>query len=115
VTPEERAASKIALRFNADKLRYDLIPADALEELVRVYTQGAAKYAPRNWEKGFDWMSVYASLMRHLQAWAQGEDRDPETGRLHMSHVEWNAQVLVAFTLRGHGVDDRPPRTVDEG
>lgn len=111
MSAEEREASPVAIRFNADKLRYDLIPADVLEELAKLYTQGAAKYAPRNWEKGFAWMSVYSSLMRHIQAWALGEDRDPETGRLHLTHAEWNVQVLAAFMLRGVGVDDRPQLT----
>ena len=56
---EQRAAQENgsrAMRFNAGKLRYDLLPADALERLVGVYTIGAEKYDDRNWEKGFPWM-----------------------------------------------------------
>ena len=37
-----------ALRNNANKLRYDLIPAKANEEYAKVWTVGAAKYEPRN-------------------------------------------------------------------
>ena len=96
-----------ALRYNDGKLRYDLLPADALQELVAVFTKGAEKYEPRNWEKGFHWMSCFASLMRHSWAWARGEDRDPESGQLHMAHVAWNAMALLTFALRQTGIDDR--------
>src|SRR3546814_19785729 len=64
------------LRYNEGKTRYDLIPADALDLLAQVYSEGAKKYAPRNWEQGFKWMDCYASAMRHGQAWARGEDLD---------------------------------------
>jgi hypothetical protein len=108
---EQRAAQKaagVAMRFNAGKLRYDLLPPDAIEELVRVYTMGAAKYEDRNWEKGFDWMSCVASLKRHLAAFEMGEDRDAESNLLHMAHVAWNAIAVATFQLRGVGKDDRP-------
>ena len=107
---EQRAdqeARGVAMRFNAGKLRFDLVPPDVIEVLVRIYTMGAAKYADRNWEKGFDWMSCCASLERHLNDWKKGIDRDPESGELHMGHVMWNAAALVAFQLRGVGKDDR--------
>lgn len=113
------------LRYNTGKPRYDLLPPDALDELVKVYTIGAEKYADRNWEKGFPWMSCYGSMMRHIQAWARGEDLDvgpngesgayPDdpsihmrwTGLPHMALASWNAMALTTFYLRGVGVDDR--------
>ena len=96
------------LRYNAGKLRYDLIPPDALEVLAGIFTMGAKKYTARNWEKGFVWTECYASLMRHLQEWAKGEDFDDESGFPHMGHVMWNAMALTTFQLRKVGVDDRP-------
>lgn len=103
------------LRYNDGKLRYDLLPPDAIEELVRVYTRGAAKYAPRNWEKGMGWTTCYASLQRHAAAWASGEDFDAETRCHHMAHVAWNALAIVAYTARGIGTDDRPRFTPTAG
>ena len=101
-------APETGMRFNAGKLRYDLLPPDAIEELTKVMTMGAEKYAPRNWEKGFNWMDCYASMARHQMAWLLGEDRDPESGHLHMAHVMWNAMAITAFMRRGKGTDDRP-------
>lgn len=103
----EQEARGVAMRFNAGKLRFDLIPPDVLEVLAAIYTMGAAKYADRNWERGFDWMSCAASLERHYNDWKKGIDRDPESGELHMGHVAWNAFALIAFQLRGVGKDDR--------
>ncbi len=104
-TPPEQATK--GLRYNAGKVRMDLVPPDALKALAEVYTKGAEKYAARNWEKGLDWSECYGSLLRHANAWNTGEDRDEESGQLHMAHVAWNAMALLTFALRGIGEDSR--------
>ena len=38
------------LRYNQNKLRYDLLEPFAIEQLAKVFTKGAEKYAPHNWE-----------------------------------------------------------------
>ena len=48
------------------------------------------------------------ALMRHALAFWSGEDRDPESGHLHVAHVAWHALALVSFHLRGLGEDTRP-------
>ena len=97
------------LRYDNGKLRYDLLPADALAELVKVYTFGAAKYADRNWEKGMSWSRCFGSLLRHAFAYWAGEDNDQETELPHMAHVAWNALALCAYSMRGmEDFDDRP-------
>lgn len=100
-----------ALRYNAEKAPVHLIPTDALMELVKVYREGAKKYAPRNWERGMDWSKCFDSLMRHSFAWLSGENLDAETECLHMAHAAWNALALVAYHLRDIGTDDRHQTT----
>jgi hypothetical protein len=56
------------LRYNSDKLRYDLIPPLANREYAKVWTQALGKYPEGNWEKGMPWTEVIASAMRHLEA-----------------------------------------------
>ena len=93
------------------KLRYDLLPPDALEHLVKLYTDGANKYGERNWEKGMDHGRVFAALQRHAWKWAQGEDLDTDpvgSHQHHMASVAWCALTLLAYTLRGIGEDNRP-------
>lgn len=104
------------LRKNAGKIRYDLLPSHATEQLARVLTKGAEKYAPRNWEKGMNWSTVLGSMMRHVEAFKKGEDYDPETGLLHTAHIMANASFLTEYYNIFPQGDDRqiglvkPPR-----
>ncbi|KKL87561.1 hypothetical protein LCGC14_1933480 [marine sediment metagenome] len=97
-----------ARKNDGEKLRYDLVPADALEQLAGVFTLGAGKYGDRNWEKGFAFTRVYAAMMRHLQAWYLGEDYDQDDGQHHLAAVAWGAFVLIHFQMNGPVMDDRP-------
>lgn len=92
---------------DADKPRYDLIPPEALDGLARVLSYGAAKYAPRNWEKGMGWGRVFAALMRHMWAWWRGEKADPETGMSHLWHAHCCIVFLSTYEARQIGQDDR--------
>lgn len=103
-----------ALRHNENKLRYDLIPAIAQREYAKVWTMGANKYEPRNWEKGMPWTEVIASAMRHLEAIRLGEDIDPEDGLLHAAHLMCNAAMLAEFYFTHPEFDDRVKYNKDE-
>ena len=93
------------------KPRLSLIAPEALLALGRVLTYGAAKYRPHNWRGGMPWSEIADALLRHVTAFLGGEDRDPESGELHMAHALCNAMFLVAYQVRGAGTDDRwrPP------
>lgn len=96
------------IKHDQDKLRYDLIPFDVLEEYVKVLTFGANKYSSRNWEAGFNWSRCFAAALRHLTSWFRGQDKDPETGLSHLAHAMCCVTFLLAFELRKAGTDDRP-------
>lgn len=96
-------------KHDSGKLRFDLLPPDALTDLVRVYTVGAAKYQDRNWERGIKFCRIYAAIQRHLTAWMGGEEYDLEDGISHLSHAAWGCMALSAYSLRGMtSFDDRP-------
>jgi hypothetical protein len=76
--------------------------------VLAVLEFGAAKYGPRNWEKGMAWHRPYSAAMRHLWAWWMGEDRDQETGLSHLAHALCCIMFLMAYVKRGGGTDDRP-------
>lgn len=90
--------------------RYDLIPAEALQELARHYGRGSEKYTDNNWRKGYEWSKSYAALMRHIQAFWMGEDMDEETGSPHLVAVAWHAFTLLTYFLGDtyDTFDDRP-------
>lgn len=95
------------LRHNSGKLRYDLVHPHAHEGMVKVITFGAQKYAERNWERGMAWSKVIASMKRHIAAIEKGEDFDPESGMLHIDHVQCNAHFLSAYYKIFKQGDDR--------
>ena len=96
-----------AKRFDAEKIRVDLIPARATEEVGKVFTFGAKKYGDRNWEKGMDWTRMIASSKRHLLAIEKGEDYDPESGLLHSAHLACNSLMLTEYYHIHQKGDDR--------
>lgn len=96
-----------ARKDDGGKLRYDLLPAGPLEEIVRVYTEGAKIYEDRNWEKGTSWGRYFAAMMRHAWAWWRGGVRH-DHGMHHLASVAWYCLALMEYESRGVGNDDRP-------
>ena len=95
-------------KFDQNKLPYHLLPPELLEGVATVLQFGAAKYAPRNWEKGYNWSLNFAAMQRHLWAWWGGETLDPETQSNHMTAAAWHALVLLEFSKIHPEFDDRP-------
>ena len=99
------------VKFDGDKLRFDLIPVKPMQQVAEVYTIGAKKYDDRNWEKGLDWGRVYAAMQRHAHAWWGGEICDPEDGQHHLASVVWCALALMEYEQTHKELD---PRTRDK-
>ena len=95
------------IKHDQDKLRFDLIPVSAIEELARVYTQGAQKYGEYNWNKGLSWSRIFAAIMRHLWAFWRGENNDQETGISHAAHAAWGCFALIEYARTHPELDDR--------
>lgn len=109
-TDEEKAAALEVggARWNAGKDRWDLVPFDALAEVVKVYTVGARKYADDNWLKGMSWRICIGATFRHFTSWLLGETNDKETGCNHLAHAVWNILALLTYQIRGMDqFDDR--------
>lgn len=109
VAPEVKAeVLTIGGRFDQGKTRFDLLEPYAVEQLAKVFTAGARKYADNNWlEHPMAWSRIIASLYRHLNTFQQGEDYDKETGLPHAAHVAWNAMALVSYFKHCPEKDDR--------
>lgn len=87
--------------------RFDLIPWEAVAEIAEVYHMGSKKYADHNWRKGYSWGLSYAAMMRHMTAFWEGEDLDPESGLPHMAHASWHGLALLTFMREHPDLDDR--------
>ena len=109
----ERQRMKTGTKFDLGKPRMDLIPVAPLTALAKLYQTGAQKYADRNWEKGMLYSRLYAALLRHIFAFWNGEDYDPE-GQHHLDSVTFCAFALREYQFRETGKDDRPYREEQE-
>ena len=79
-----------------DKLRWELLPLEDVEDIVRVYTAGAKKYGPDQWQNLPDGIRRYkAALLRHLVEFDKGNEIDEETGCRHLAQVAWNAIAML--------------------
>jgi hypothetical protein len=67
----------------------------SMQEAARVLEYGATKYAVDNWKKPTNWRVSYACLMRHMSAWQDGEDLDPESQRNHLGHAMCNILQML--------------------
>lgn len=95
------------LKADAEKVRYELLPSHALHQVAQVFTFGAKKYADENYLKGAAWRRYLGAGLRHLHAFARGEDNDAETGLSHLAHLCCCALMLLELQRVGTGTDDR--------
>ncbi len=82
----------IGRKYDNGKPMYNLLPADALEEVVKVLTYGAIKYNEpidqENWRLVKNPQPRYFSAsQRHLWADHRGEEIDSESGLYHLAHA----------------------------
>lgn len=87
------------------KLRWDLLPLAEIEDIVRVYTEGAKKYVENSWQDIPDGFNRYlGATMRHLVAYTKGERFDSDTGCMHLAQVAWNAIALLYYDKHNKGL-----------
>ena len=82
------------IKYDDDKLRYDLLPFEAIDEVVKVLNYGVKRYGANTWQN-VESERYVAALLRHISAWRQGEKNDEESGLPHLSHILCNAMFLV--------------------
>jgi hypothetical protein len=95
------------LRYNTGKLKWSLVSWKALAPMVRVLMFGAEKYDDHNWKKGLKYTEVTESLQRHLNAFIEGEENDPESKLSHVGHILCNAMFLSYMSVYKKDMDDR--------
>lgn len=90
------------VKQDSGKLRYDLMPFDALDKVAEVLTYGIKKYPKpeENWRVNSskkDIKRYEAALLRHYSAMSQGEEIDKESGLPHIAHIATNALFIIAL------------------
>lgn len=83
-------------------------PTIGIREMGKVFTGGAEKYGRFNWRDHSVSSTVYYdAAQRHLMAWFDGEDIDPESGISHLAHVMACCNILLDAGRCGKLNDNR--------
>jgi hypothetical protein len=100
-------------KFGVQKPALGLIPLAALEAAAGAHQLGADKYGAWNWREHSVAASVYINaIMRHIKAWQEVGDNDPESGVSHLGHVMACCGILLDAQANGKLVDDRPDHAI---
>jgi hypothetical protein len=97
-------------RMGALKVDLSLIPPASIIYEALALEEGGQKYGPYNWRSEKVSTRTYiAAAMRHLQAYLDGEDTDPESHKPHLAHAKASIGILIDAAETGNLINDRPP------
>ena len=96
-----------AKKLDSGKPPLSLISRTALEEEAKVMAYGVGKYGTHNWRQGMDFSRLMDAALRHIYAFADGEDKDKETGLSHLAHARCCLAFLIEYEGKKLGKDDR--------
>ncbi len=96
-------------RLGVKKAPLRLVPPALTIVTAPAMAQGAAKYGPYNWREKPVKLTVYLeAMLRHILALLDGEDVDPDSGFLHLSHIGANVAIIADAMFLAGLIDDRP-------
>ncbi len=95
----------------SDKVALSYVPATVIMETALGMMEGGLKYGRHNYRAvGVRASIYYDAASRHLAAWWEGEDLDPDSGLSHVTKAICSLVVLRDAMLQNKLTDDRPPK-----
>jgi hypothetical protein len=88
------------------------VPLSVISEVGMALAEGQYKYGGYNWRVIGVRASVYwDATFRHIKAWWEGEDVDPDSQLSHITKAISALVVLRDAMIQDNWNDDRPPRS----
>ena len=88
------------------------VPPSVISEVGMALAEGQYKYGGYNWRVIGVRASVYwDATFRHMKAWWEGEDTDPDSQLNHVTKAISALTVLRDAMIQENWTDDRPPRS----
>jgi hypothetical protein len=96
--------------FGDRKAKLQIVPASATIAIANGLAEGAEKYGAWNWrDQPVQRMTYVGSTLRHLAAFVEGEDIDPDgKGKTHLEGAIASLAILIDSIACGTSFDDRP-------
>jgi hypothetical protein len=92
----------------SDKMPMHLFPNTAIIYGTLGLLEGMLKYGRTNWRfAGVRASIYYDALMRHMQAWFEGEENAPDSGLPHLAHALACIAIIIDAKEAGLLKDDR--------
>ncbi len=92
------------------------VPGYVMLEVGLAMLEGARKYGRHNYRDAGVRASVYYdALFRHMIAWWEGENIDPDSQLSHVTKAIATLVVLRDAMINGKLTDDRPPALAPDG
>jgi len=98
---------KQAVKLDDGKPPLSLMSRVWLWEVGEVLGHGAKKYAAHNWRLGLKQSRLLDAALRHITAYMDGEDLDPESGRSHLAHASCCLMFAFEMSKTHPQLDDR--------
>lgn len=102
--PHGKNPNEPGAKLDAGKIRVSLMEEGfprALMAVAEVTTFGARKYTDHGWLAVPDAFKRYSDAAgRHRLRRLMGEERDKDSGLLHLQHEAWNLNALLELKLR---------------
>ena len=93
-----------------EKVPFSTVPSEVIAEIGLAMFEGARKYGRHNYrEIGVRASVYYDAFMRHVTAWWEGQDIDPDSGLSHLTKAMACLVVLRDSMIIENWEDDRPP------
>jgi len=105
---EEKANPKLIRALKDGKAPLEYLVTTVMDGDARVHKSGADKYGLFNWREDRILASTYkGAMLRHLKAWCEGEDLDPESGESHLYHIRACCAIVLDSEMHDTLIDDR--------
>jgi hypothetical protein len=93
------------------KIPLHLVPPALVIGAARALSEGADKYGAYNWrELPVETTTYISAILRHLYAYLDGEDLDPESaGKHHLDGCAASLAILMDSLESKDLIDNRPP------
>jgi len=103
--PETDAGGGV--KHDQGKPDLSLVPTIALELEARALMFGEGKYGRYNYTQGFEVSRLLAAALRHILAYRDNQDHDPESGIHHLGHARACLAMLLHCEQLGTLRDNR--------
>lgn len=111
MTPKGTKPTNPKDAIGSDKVPMHLWPNTATVLGAMGLLDGALKYGRSNWRAvGIRASIYYDAVDRHMAAWFEGEDIDPDSGLPHLAHALASIAIIVDAIAGDRFRDDRMVR-----